>query len=117
MSRLRRRLLRAFIEAGGDLTEPREVQRLQRFVVATLPLLPSKVRLATELIWREAGLNHERLAARLSERDEQQLSPAATRQRASRGVRLLESAIRRRVWSPSPPGNPEDRKVCTVPPR
>ena len=30
MSRLRRRLLRAFIEAGGDLTEPREVKRLQR---------------------------------------------------------------------------------------
>jgi len=101
MSRLRRRLLRAFVDAGGDMTEDREVQRLLRFVEATLPLLPRKVRSVTELIWREEGLNHDGVAAHLSRRERQQVSPVATRQRASRGARLLENEIRRRPWSPS----------------
>lgn len=105
MNSIQRRLFRAFAEVGGDLSEDAEVERFIRYVEGNLLLLPPKVREATELVWRNKdGLDYAELTAELSRRDPIAVTAATLRQRVSRGVRLLETAVRRRPWG-GPPGN------------
>jgi hypothetical protein len=104
MNNIQRRLFRAFTEAGGDLSEDGEVERFIRYVEAHLVLLPPKVREATELVWRNRdGALYAGLVAQLSARDGAPVNPASVRQRVSRGVRLLEDAVRQRCWGSVPP--------------
>ena len=99
MNSIQRRLFRAFAESGGDLTEDGEVERFIRYVEGNLLLLPPKVREAVELLWRcERVPAYVLLSAQVSEREQARVSVATLRQRVSRGVRVLEQAVRRRAW-------------------
>jgi hypothetical protein len=99
MNSIQRRLFRVFAEVGGDLTEDTEVDRFIRCVEGNLLLLPPKVREATELLWRSKDSpDYAQLTAELSRRDPIAVTAATLRQRVSRGVRLLENAVRRRPW-------------------
>jgi hypothetical protein len=103
MNSIQRRLFRTFVQSGGDLTEDSEVERFMRYVEASLSILPPKVKNAIEVTWRaKDSPSYARIAASLSEREGAAVSPTALRQRVSRGVRLLEEAIRRRAWSLPP---------------
>ena len=100
MNNVQRRLFRAFVEAGGDLGEEDQVDHLIRFVENNIMLLPQKVREAIEFVWRRpADERYDRLAAHLSERLGRPVTEPALQQRISRGLRLLEDAVRHRSWS------------------
>lgn len=99
MNSIQRRLFRAFAEGGGDLTEDAEVERFIRYVEGNLLLLPPKVREATELVWRDKDeSDYTSVAALLSQRERVPVNLASLRQRVSRGVRVLEDAVRRAPW-------------------
>lgn len=99
MNSIQRRLFRAFAEVGGDLTEDADVERFIRYVEGNLLLLPPKVREATELLWRSRDVSdYTAVAALLSQRERVPVNLASLRQRVSRGVRLLEDAVRRGAW-------------------
>ncbi len=97
MSNLRRRLFQSFVDTGGDLVEDDAVEFFVRFVEARFVLLPTRVRSAIEVAWRD-GPNPPRIAARLSEMEGRPVSETAVRQRMSRGARLLVEAIRSRPF-------------------
>lgn len=104
MNSIQRRLFRAFAESGGDLSDELHVEQFIRHVESNLLLLPPKVRVATELIWRCGGdAAYVSVAAQLSQREAAPLTAAGLRQRVSRGARLLEDAVRRRAWGPTLP--------------
>ncbi len=88
MNSVQRRLFRAFVETGGDLSEDGQVEGFIRYVESNLLLLPPKVREAVELVWREPDAASYERGARVS--------AASLRQRVSRGARLLEGALRHR---------------------
>jgi hypothetical protein len=103
MNSIQRRLFRTFVQAGGDLTEDAEVERFIRYIEASLTMLPPKVKTAIEFTWRaKDSPSYARIAASLSEREGSAVTPTALRQRVSRGLRLLEEAIRSRPWSLPP---------------
>jgi hypothetical protein len=91
--------LRAFLESGGDLHDDAAVEELLRYVEATFLILPPKTRIALEAVWRQPQPDpYTALAAALSREEGLAISLEATRQRVSRGVRVVEEAIRRRPW-------------------
>lgn len=98
MNSVQRRLFRAFVESGGDLTHEAHVDRLIQQVNANVWVMPPKVKRALQLaLHADERLHYGDLAQRLSS-EEGCVSEPAFRQRVSRGVRALESAIRARRW-------------------
>ncbi|HWP65045.1 MAG TPA: hypothetical protein VNO26_03920 [Candidatus Limnocylindria bacterium] len=98
MNSVQRRLFRAFVEAGGNLTSDADVQRLIQHVNASVWVMPPKVKRALQLaLHAEEHLHYGDLAERLAG-DEGNVTETAFRQRVSRGVRVLEAEIRRRHW-------------------
>lgn len=101
MNSVQRRLFRAFVESGGDLTHEAHVERLIQQVNANVWVMPPKVKRALQLaLHADEELHYGDLAERLSseEGEEGEVTEPAFRQRVSRGVRVLESAIRARRW-------------------
>ena len=73
---VQRRILRAFVESGGDITEEYEVQHLVRYVESALALLPPKTRLAVETAWAaDEDASWEWLATSLSLGERSEVSP------------------------------------------
>src|SRR5262245_1562886 len=111
MNNIQRRLFRAFVEGGGDISEEAAVEKFIRYVEGHVLLLPPRVRSATELVWRNPdGVSYAHLAEELSRREGTPLSAAALRQRMSRGMRELERIVRRLSWDglsalPNKPGS------------
>ncbi len=114
MNGVQRRLFRAFVETGGLLSEDGQVERFICCVESDLAVLPPKVREAVELVWRGRDtVPYAEIAAQLGRREPTPVSVVALQQRVSRGVRLLEEAVRRRAWSKAPstrPGNAGPRR-------
>ena len=98
MNSVQRRLFRAFVESGGDLTHESDVDRLIQHVNANVWVMPPKVKRALQLaLHADEQLHYGDLAERLAG-EEGCVTEAAFRQRVSRGVRVLEAAIRERRW-------------------
>ena len=98
MNSVQRRLFRAFVESGGDLTHESDVDRLIQHVNANVWVMPPKVKRALQLaLHADEHLHYGDLAQNLSG-EEGCITEAAFRQRVSRGVRVLEAAIRERRW-------------------
>ena len=67
MNSVQRRLFRAFVESGGDLTHEALVDRLIQHVNASVWVMPPKVKRALELaLHAEEQLHYADLAGRLS---------------------------------------------------
>src|SRR5207244_13206823 len=99
MNTIQRRLLRAFLQSGGDLTDAAQVDGLLRCIEGYLVILPPKVRAAVELTWRQADCEpYKLLAPTVGEREGVTPRAATFRQRVSRGARLLAAAIRCGAW-------------------
>jgi len=106
MNKIQRRLFRAFLDSGGNLTDEVELERFVRYVEAVLSLLPPKLRLAIDLAWRAPDSSpYVRVAGILSQREGAQVSAQALRQRVSRGLRELERQVRQRRWDHGPTVN------------
>jgi len=100
MNAIQRRVIRAFVESGGDLAEPAQVDRFIRYVEALVVLLPPKMRTAVEVGWDlSQQLGYDVIAMELSNRERACVTAIAARQRVSRGLRVLERLIRRRSWT------------------
>ena len=98
MNSVQRRIFRAFVESGGDLSHEMDVERLIQQVNANVWVMPPKVKRALQLaLHAEEQVHYGDLAQRLAG-EEGSVSEPAFRQRVSRGVRVLESAIRERCW-------------------
>ena len=98
MNSVQRRLFRAFVESGGDLTHEPDVDRLIQQVNANVWVMPPKVKRALQLaLHAEEQMHYGDMAEQLSG-EEGCVTEAAFRQRVSRGVRVLEAAIRERRW-------------------
>jgi hypothetical protein len=98
MNSVQRRLFRAYVESGGDLTHEADVDRLIQHVNANVWVMPPKVKRAVQLaLHADDSLHYGELAQQLSG-EEGDVSEPAFRQRVSRGVRVLESIIRSRRW-------------------
>ena len=107
MNSVQRRLFRAFVESGGDLTHEADVDRLIQHVNANVWVMPPKVKRALQLaLHADEHLHYDDLAQQLST-EEGCVTEAAFRQRVSRGVRVLEVAIRERRWLAEPQPAPE----------
>ena len=99
MNTVQRRIFRAFVDAGGDLTHEADIDRLMRQVNASIMLMPPKLKRAVQLALNaDEHLCHGALAAQLFSEEGAHVTEVAFRQRVSRGVRALESAIRSRTW-------------------
>ena len=99
MNRLQRRLFRAFLRAGGDLSDAAEVERLIRYIEGMISILPDKTRNAFELAWRsDRTTAYTTLVDQLSEFERSRIRSTTMRQRVSRAARALEEAIHRRDW-------------------
>jgi len=99
MNSVQRRLFRAFVESGGDLTHEATVDRLIQQVNASVWVMPPKIKRALQLaLHAEEQLRYCDLAERLSSEEAAEVSEPAFRQRVSRGVRVLETAIRAGQW-------------------
>jgi hypothetical protein len=100
MNSVQRRLFRAFVESGGDLTHEGTVDRLIQQVNANVWVMPPKIKRALQLaLHAEEQLRYGDLAERLSSEESEGVSEPAFRQRVSRGVRALETAIRAHRWT------------------
>jgi hypothetical protein len=98
MNSVQRRLFRAFVESGGDLTHEAAVDLLIQQVNANVWVMPPKVKRALQLaLHADEEVHYGDLAQRLAD-EEGEVTEPAFRQRVSRGVRVLESAIRSRQW-------------------
>ena len=107
MNSVQRRLFRAFVESGGDLTHEADVDRLIQHVNANVWVMPPKVKRALQLaLHADEHLHYGDLAQTLST-EEGCVTEAAFRQRVSRGVRVLEAAIHGRRWLTEPVPVPE----------
>lgn len=112
MNSVQRRLFRAFVDSGGDLTHEVHVERLIQQVNANVWVMPSKVKRALQLaLHADERLHYGDLARQLSG-EEGEVSEPAFRQRVSRGVRVLESAIRARRWMQSEPAEAVRAEAC-----
>ena len=100
---LRRRLLRVFVDAGGDLADGDDLARLAQLVRSGTQALTIRTRRAVEIAL-EVGeeISHERLAAELSRLEGRTVTPAGARQRVSRGGRRLEASLWNAVRETSP---------------
>lgn len=95
MNTVQRRIFRAFVDAGGDLSREAEVDRLMRHVNASIMVMQPKLKRAVRLALNaDERLCYRALAARLVSAEGAHVTEVAFRQRVSRGVRALESAIR-----------------------
>lgn len=93
VNRLKRRMLRCFVESGGDITDTVDVDRFFQFLHASTALLPPTTRIVVEqLLGSEDIPPYAKLAAELSRTAGRNVSVAALRQRISRGIRALEQA-------------------------
>jgi len=100
MNAIQRRVLRAFVDSGGDLAEASQVDDLVRFVETRMCLLPPKLRTAIEIGWElPKGVDYEEIARRLSHSEGVVVKPVTARQRVSRALRALEPPIRAQAWS------------------
>jgi hypothetical protein len=92
VNRIQRRLFRAFFEAGGQ--EAAEPDGFARQVESMLAMLTPKVRSAVELAWHAPDTrDYAELAREIAERNGEEVSQVALRQRVSRGLRAVERAI------------------------
>ena len=98
MNSIQRRLFRAYVESGGDLTHEGDVDRLIQHVNANVWVMPPKVKRALQLALHADECLHYGDLARELTGEEGEVSEPAFRQRVSRGVRVLESVIRSRRW-------------------
>jgi hypothetical protein len=96
MNSVQRRLFRAFVEAGGDMTNGRQVERFIHLIDVQVTLMPPRVRTAMELVLRaDDDVRYVDLARRLAERERTSVTPTALRQRVARGMRILVDRVRR----------------------
>ena len=103
MNSVQRRLFRAFVESGGDLTHEAAVDLLIQQVNASVWVMPPKVKRALQLaLHAEDQLCYSDLAKQLSGEEAESVTEPAFRQRVSRGVRALETVIRTRRWTTVP---------------
>jgi hypothetical protein len=104
MNGLHRRLLKAFVQSGGDLGEGADLDRFATLVRTNVLLLTSRTRRAVELVL-EGGeeISYETIAERLTAQEGRRVSVASVRQRVSRGGRHLERAVRRAAMTSSSP--------------
>jgi hypothetical protein len=108
MNSVQRRLFRAFVEAGGDMTSGQQVERFIRFIDVQVTLKPPRVRTAMELVLRaDDDVRYADLAEEITVREKTPVTPTALRQRVARGMRVLVDGVQCRE-----PGLPEG-----VPPR
>lgn len=99
MNSVQRRLFRAFVQAGGDLTRDGEVDRLIQQVNASVWVMPPKIKRALELaLHADERQRYGDLVSQLSLEEQGEVSEPAFRQRVSRGLRMLEGEIRSRTW-------------------
>lgn len=96
MNGLHRRLLKAFVQSGGDLSDGRHLDQFAALVRGNVLLLTARTRRAVELAL-EGGedVTYELIAARLEQQEGRPVTVASVRQRVSRGGRQLEAAVRR----------------------
>jgi hypothetical protein len=103
MNGLHRRLLKAFVQSGGDLADGRELDRFAKIVRSNVLLLTARTRRAVELAL-DGGeeISYEDIATQLAEQEGGSVTVASARQRVSRGGRTLERAVRRGAAARSP---------------
>jgi hypothetical protein len=103
MNRVQRRLWKAFLAAGGEITEPYQMERFQRVVHDHIQLMPpALLRVMMLVLSAEGEVDYEQLAADLVEKDRLHVSRSALRQRVSRAIRRLEAVIRETTWTTAP---------------
>ena len=101
MNGIQRRLLRAYLESGGSFDDEHGLSEFTAFVRGEIMLLSSRVRRAIELALEgRDDSRHALVAARLTSEEGRFVTVPTVRQRVSRGVRVLEKAIRMRRWRP-----------------
>jgi hypothetical protein len=111
MNSVQRRLFRAFVESGGDLTHEAAVDLLIQHVNTSMWVMPPKVKRALQLaLHAEERLCYGELAEQLSSEEAEVVTEPAFRQRISRGVRALEAVIRARPWIVAPA--PAQAQAC-----
>lgn len=96
MNGLHRRLLKAFVQGGGDLGDGPQLDRFAALVRTNVLLLTARTRRAVELVL-EGGeeISYDDIANDLARQEGRAVSVASVRQRISRGGRQLEAAVRR----------------------
>ena len=103
MNRVQRRLWKAFLAAGGEITEPHQIERFQRVVHDHIQLMPpALLRVMMLVLSSEGEVDYEQLAADLVAKDRLHVSRSALRQRVSRAIRRLEAVIRETAWTTAP---------------
>src|SRR5262249_27161346 len=103
MNRVQRRLWKAFLAAGGEITEPFQIDRFQRVIHDQIQLLPPALLRGMMLVLSCDGeVDYQELAADLVARDRLHVSRSALRQRVSRAIRRLERVIRDTTWTTAP---------------
>jgi len=115
MNRCQRRLLKVFLESGGDVADVTGIDAFTTVVQSHVMLLSPAVRRAVSMVL-DAGedASYEDIADALTREEGHTVSVTSVRARVSRGIRFVEHGIRRRaMWtSPSdlpavpPPGRP-----------
>jgi DNA-directed RNA polymerase specialized sigma24 family protein len=94
MNNVQRRLFRRYVEGGGDLANPRQVDEMVRSIQTAVALMPPKVRAAIELaLGAPEETSYSELAAELSVKSGADVTVSAFRQRIARGMRDLEVSI------------------------
>jgi len=122
MNGLHRRLLKAFVRAGGDLGDSQALDRFAALVRTNVLLLTARTRRAVELAL-EGGedIAYDAIALELSRREGHPVTAASVRQRVSRGGRLLEAVVLRSVGPTGAPveiptaGRAMDRRAYRFP--
>jgi len=94
MNNVQRRLFRRYVEGGGDLANPREVEDMVRSIQTAVALMPPRVRVAIELaLGAPEETPYSELATTLSAKSGAKVTVSAFRQRIARGMRDLEQSI------------------------
>ena len=103
MNRVQRRLWKAFLAAGGEITEPYQMERFQRVIQEHVQLMPpALLRVMMVVLSSEREVDYEQLADDLVAKDRLHVSRSALRQRVSRAIRRLEAVIRETAWTTVP---------------
>lgn len=107
MNRVQRRLWQAFVESGADAGAQSELQRLRRVIDDQLRVMPPALRYIMEMVLASADEpDYPRLVDHIQRDERVRISIGAVRQRVSRGIRMLEHAVRATRWSSGPPTLP-----------
>lgn len=94
MNTMQRRLLRRYVERGGDLNDKEAIEALFRKLRTAIVLMPGGVRTALEsALEAREDTTYRELAVRLAERTGKPLTASAFRQRIARGLRELERIV------------------------